>query len=1794
MLNISSARLPRLPDEIGELLNLKILLVSNNFLTSAPSIRSLMSLRWLDFSNNRLNGVPTMIGNFPQLRWLNLFDNRLTHLTHDFRFLTQLETLLLKQNEFDFASPNPEHVDSFCITQRLLDSDTPQEIVATANEWSTGQARLNRFKLALVGDGAAGKTTLRARLVNNELEARSASDEQPRTTWIQQDEWHPVGVEDWSFDIWDFPGQPEHYATHNLFLSDWQCVFVIVSNMADDHWKSRLEYWVSFLQCKSSSVIDRYRPQHFVDNYLLRSNHRKLFGTIVIGSHIDEVKQNQDFQRRQLSVKVVDLQQGQAVRHIEFQHGGAFDLSRDDIHPVVELVVEHGKLMFSSVRNIIPSSHKQVFDWIQRARKASRLGTSGWNSVPLSTLGDMVNTITDDKGELIGKSRMLPILKQLHSIGEVVFMPALATSLESDSDDIIDDGELVVLSFNWLLARIGELVDVPDPKRDAGSISEAIKQRRSIIAEHRGRLASTVLAPIWHLKPSDAVKLATVLEKMLLCFRVDSNQQDPLFVFPLLLPKLDKDERLAKLTAGDRPREISFCRWIRSGGDRALPPGAFGLLQSKLHRLIRDPDQSSRVKGRFKACVQDLPYCHETYIRVGHLLVLVSNHNPSLGVRNDSFDAGIAQNPTGHLDSMLSICLFQPKGIEATSNVNDVWKWVLEIVHQACRECGLGSQFSPAREKLKLKEEIPCIECVRAKLLNHLEGGPRFSVCRLLTEYECIYAPDDSYICEAAGSEVLYRSLVLENTAAPRAVPQDNQHVGELAVAPALPREPQPASQTPRPALTTLSSVLAPRQNRVQRSHRPPVAHGPNEIESLLRSVASELEIQPTLRDSINRLLESHLIRMEQYFCLYLQDMPDLMPSRTVEGFRARLSHQLLHQSHAMTTVLVEISGADQHMTNRQRSELFSLLQLASEAACASSTGFAISPRRTQPTVTDRVPMMIIYDVSNVCSALKKRHFPVELVPVLAVESRLLQFSVHGKAIPCRYREVQLRLLEENRRVGGLAQVVMACRLLFESERDAHCSLSSSAVVDVMALSHVASMRQEKPQTVTFESLFRGCFGQLKQVVESNNNRELAEILFANELEAPNNLALIQWLDELSNASSKVILDRLNQSSYCNEPHSGLTPRDIALWSRCNELQHPMQVFASLLAGHLPALAADIQSRLPVLLNDIPVAWECEIVATGSVGSGTFVPTIDHESELFVWLKPHLVDVDLDGAQVWFTNRAGERQLQIDSIFLGTIWQAFVASVKEFTEQHHSILEIPEIRPREWAKFEDDPTKQMWASFSFGDTEVDVLPAVKQGDEFLVLLRSCKPDGSNIVKSFSNLGARRIASLPDKAKHLICALKHVVKVVHDLDVPGSMFESVVLEVFEQQGWIGDLDEVQLASISFIDAWRLCWDRILSWRPISAPNKSLEEDVDLLSLIDKTELTRVGEALSSIDEKSLLDECLNGTRESLARLIASRSLSSTSPSPSGGPLSSLIDFPSSMPRQSRSWASLLARTVALHLDTVRLDVQLRWRAEYREEYCTPFIVVTPSYLEHMEVNVHLEDDCVSLIVGPHEIELGSDRLASIWAACKAGFGEFASQYKDMISLATFDDGHLVSYDPREMRCSMLVAGSRVDIKLALPSNAGVRLVLLQEPTPDGSNVVKYYTSLAEKRANELSDGWRTVLSQITDIVQRDNISIPSTFLLGIVLSAFERHTNREIDQALPEALIAFAWQQCWGLILDGQPISAPEREDTNLFDTIQDRVKQQLQDLARRMLAQKEPSVAPTGMYGSQLGRSLSR
>ena len=89
-----------LPDSIGNLKNLKTLVVNNTELSSLPySIGNLKNLQTLDVSDNKLSSLPDSIGNLKHLQKLNLSDNELTSLPNSIGNLKHLKTLDVSDNE---------------------------------------------------------------------------------------------------------------------------------------------------------------------------------------------------------------------------------------------------------------------------------------------------------------------------------------------------------------------------------------------------------------------------------------------------------------------------------------------------------------------------------------------------------------------------------------------------------------------------------------------------------------------------------------------------------------------------------------------------------------------------------------------------------------------------------------------------------------------------------------------------------------------------------------------------------------------------------------------------------------------------------------------------------------------------------------------------------------------------------------------------------------------------------------------------------------------------------------------------------------------------------------------------------------------------------------------------------------------------------------------------------------------------------------------------------------------------------------------------------------------------------------------------------------------------------------------------------------------------------------------------------------------------------------------------------------------------------------------------------------
>lgn len=97
---ISNNRIQSLPNSIGRLENLKILLTDVNALTWLPSsIGQCRSLRILNVASNNLLSLPEEIGHLKELRVLNLANNYLRYLPQTVADLPNLTALWLNDNQ---------------------------------------------------------------------------------------------------------------------------------------------------------------------------------------------------------------------------------------------------------------------------------------------------------------------------------------------------------------------------------------------------------------------------------------------------------------------------------------------------------------------------------------------------------------------------------------------------------------------------------------------------------------------------------------------------------------------------------------------------------------------------------------------------------------------------------------------------------------------------------------------------------------------------------------------------------------------------------------------------------------------------------------------------------------------------------------------------------------------------------------------------------------------------------------------------------------------------------------------------------------------------------------------------------------------------------------------------------------------------------------------------------------------------------------------------------------------------------------------------------------------------------------------------------------------------------------------------------------------------------------------------------------------------------------------------------------------------------------------------------------
>ncbi|MCP4363984.1 MAG: GTP-binding protein [Planctomycetes bacterium] len=265
-LNLRDEGITRLPTQLFQLTNLTILDLSENQLSFLPpEICQLTNLTHLYLYRTRLYSVPPELFQLKNLTLLNLNDNQLSDLSSKIFQLGNLTKLYLRNNQLVFLpsetcqlsklkeinlTGNPlttpplevaeqgiEAIHKYFSALNLLDVPPPGKPPPRKYDNSP----LNQVKLLLVGDGAAGKTSLVKQLFDEDFNA-------------QEDTTHGINIRNWQVaengdaplrvNIWDFGGQEIMHATHQFFLSRRSLYVLVLDGRRDE----RPEYWLRHIE----------------------------------------------------------------------------------------------------------------------------------------------------------------------------------------------------------------------------------------------------------------------------------------------------------------------------------------------------------------------------------------------------------------------------------------------------------------------------------------------------------------------------------------------------------------------------------------------------------------------------------------------------------------------------------------------------------------------------------------------------------------------------------------------------------------------------------------------------------------------------------------------------------------------------------------------------------------------------------------------------------------------------------------------------------------------------------------------------------------------------------------------------------------------------------------------------------------------------------------------------------------------------------------------------------------------------------------------------------------------------------------------------------------------------------------------------------------------------------------------------------------------------------------------------------------------------------------------------------
>ncbi|CAN0244153.1 unnamed protein product [Pylaiella littoralis] len=283
-----------IPRELGKLTALIQLYLNSNGLTGAipAQLGALNKLTWLSLSKNLLSGaIPKELGDLGKLRMLILDTNKLTGpIPPELGNLAALTALRLQNNKL---SEVPPEVLELCRARRLEINwaDNPwsrpaETVLASGLEsalgwWNDvkqfGEAKSNKLKMVLVGLENAGKTTIVRHFIGRSIPKRS-----DRTVGIEiTPDWKPLAEGPLQVSVWDFAGQADYYASHQLFLTEGALFLLVVD----------LHLFSEEMGSDATNFTDTRGRVY----WWLEMLHMRVPGAAIalVGSHVDEMKREE-------------------------------------------------------------------------------------------------------------------------------------------------------------------------------------------------------------------------------------------------------------------------------------------------------------------------------------------------------------------------------------------------------------------------------------------------------------------------------------------------------------------------------------------------------------------------------------------------------------------------------------------------------------------------------------------------------------------------------------------------------------------------------------------------------------------------------------------------------------------------------------------------------------------------------------------------------------------------------------------------------------------------------------------------------------------------------------------------------------------------------------------------------------------------------------------------------------------------------------------------------------------------------------------------------------------------------------------------------------------------------------------------------------------------------------------------------------------------------------------------------------------------------------------------------------